>query len=676
MKNPFNLENNKLIELLNAFDKWFHVPENEQGYFDNKKHETEEIQSTFLNSEYIKNASDEELIQRIKDYVKKLEGPVGIRLGIPRIQSGLNSLKSNFKFLIESGEDPFGQAESILAGDRKIPIFARAFWSPIFQARHPELLPNWNKKTEKFLKKVGINITSSKLSVKNKYRLISDAFKYLQNLNNEYDFHTLNLLMHYGTEVDEGEKILGKMLGDENLAEPFSSIFTSRENADWAFDLLHDTLNRLGVNSLNDERYAITLRHQEKVLRLNFGNLAILQFYSDSHSQYQIGLALIDEGVKFSVDFNKWKPFANLEPSISVYELPFEVVKANDNNLMDNYKRALTIISDYFQNWKASNFRGFNQSEIAEALFDSKKKEILLRDGLSGPNKQENLNNDSSVRNKNPQYSVKDLSNETGIEASIIEAWIRAINRKGQAIFYGPPGTGKTYLAEKLSKHLIGGGDGLSDLVQFHPAYSYEDFIQGIRPISNPGGSLSYPIVPGRFLEFCKKSEKLNDTCVLIIDEVNRANLSRVFGELMYLLEYREREVPLASGGTLRVPQNVRIIGTMNTADRSIALVDHALRRRFAFLALTPNYQILRKYHLKTGFNPDALIAVLKQLNAQIGDPHYEIGISFFLRTNVAAQIGDIWRMEIEPYLEEYFFDQPERVNEFRWNKIQFKILP
>ena len=114
----------------------------------------------------------------------------------------------------------------------------------------------------------------------------------------------------------------------------------------------------------------------------------------------------------------------------------------------------------------------------------------------------------------------------------------------------------------------------------------------------------------------------------------------------------------------------------MNTADRSIALVDHALRRRFAFLALYPNYDVLKKYHLNTGFKVEPLIDVLTNLNKQIGDRHYEVGISFFLKEDLADQIEDIWRMEIEPYLEEYFFDQQDKTEAFRWEKVGKEILP
>jgi hypothetical protein len=275
----------------------------------------------------------------------------------------------------------------------------------------------------------------------------------------------------------------------------------------------------------------------------------------------------------------------------------------------------------------------------------------------------------------NPSYSIRELSQDCGIEENELIRWVRAIERKGQMILYGPPGTGKTFMAELLSKHLIADNDGFKELLQFHPSYAYEDFVQGIRPIINKDNNIQYEMIDGRFVEFCKKAIDKNGCCVLIIDEINRANLSRVFGEIMYLLEYRCREIPLAGGGLFSIPKNVRIIGTMNTADRSVALVDHALRRRFSFISLFPNYEVLRKYHEENDIPIDGLINTLIKLNKVIANKHYEIGITFFLRNDLFSAIEDIWKMEIEPYLEEYFFDQPDRIDNFRWDKVKDKII-
>jgi 5-methylcytosine-specific restriction enzyme B len=172
-------------------------------------------------------------------------------------------------------------------------------------------------------------------------------------------------------------------------------------------------------------------------------------------------------------------------------------------------------------------------------------------------------------------------------------------------------------LREHLARHLVAGGTGFVEVLQFHPAYAYEDFIQGIRPRVTPSGQLTYEPVRGRFVDFCDRARRCKtppslssiastgpaveavrtDRCVLIVDEINRANLARVFGELMYLLEYRDRAVALPGGEPFQVPENVRLLGTRNTADRSIALVDHALRRRFAFFRLQPDYTLLRRFH-------------------------------------------------------------------------------
>ncbi|XHX79539.1 MAG: AAA family ATPase [Stenomitos frigidus ULC029] len=275
-----------------------------------------------------------------------------------------------------------------------------------------------------------------------------------------------------------------------------------------------------------------------------------------------------------------------------------------------------------------------------------------------------------------PTFTLSDCAEATQLDEGLLHDWVKALNRKRQAVLYGPPGTGKTFLARHLAQHLIGGGNGFVDMVQFHPAYTYEDFIQGIRPKRTEGG-LDYPIVPGRFLEFCKKAQLCGEhSCVLIIDEFNRANISQVFGELMYLLEYRDEKAYLASGETFSIPKNVRIICTMNTADRSIALVDHALRRRFAFLYVPPNYEGLRKYHQATGYATENLVNLLQHINAQIGDSHYQLGTSFFLRENLDAELKSIWQLEIEPYLEEFFFDQSDKMKNLRWAQVEGQLRP
>jgi 5-methylcytosine-specific restriction protein B len=275
-----------------------------------------------------------------------------------------------------------------------------------------------------------------------------------------------------------------------------------------------------------------------------------------------------------------------------------------------------------------------------------------------------------------PEKPLAEVSAETGFEESDLRAWVEALRRKNQAVFYGPPGTGKTFVAQRLAEHVVGGGRGEVDLVQFHPSYAYEDFMQGLRPVRGEDGALSYDLEPGRFLEFCRRAEATGDPCVLIVDEINRANLSRVFGELMYLLEYRDEAVDLAGGTSFRIPENVFVIGTMNTADRSIALVDHALRRRFAFLPLYPDWGVLRHYHDRrdTGVDVDPLVELVEDVNEQIDDPNYAVGPTYFMQEDLDETIKAIWKYEIVPYLEEHFYDAPREIDEFRWEAVQGRL--
>ncbi len=274
-------------------------------------------------------------------------------------------------------------------------------------------------------------------------------------------------------------------------------------------------------------------------------------------------------------------------------------------------------------------------------------------------------------------YSLAQMAQDTGFEEAQLAQWAAAVERKGQAILYGPPGTGKTTVAQGLARHLAGGGDGFVDVVQLHAAYQYEDFVQGLRPAAQEGGGLSYELQAGRFLLFCQEAARREGRCVLVLDEINRANLSRIFGELLYLLEYRDEEMALAGGGVLRVPRNVRLIGTMNTADRSLALLDRALRRRFAFVEVAPDYGVLRRYHERRGTGVDVarLEKLLRALNEEIGDAQAAVGITYFLREDLAETLPEVWRTEIEPALEELFFERPEVVERWRWGVVGGSVM-
>ena len=222
MENPFNLAPEKLTVLMNAFISWLDSNPKEKQYPEFYRIQSQNLRKEFLDKNALETISDEDLYQKIFKYSRSLEGPVHIRLGESRLRACLNDIKRNLNYLISTTDDPFKAAEKILVGEYRINIFAKGFWSPILQARYPEILPNWNNKTERFLKKLGINLSTSKTSVSEKYRLLSDSFKFLCSVVQGQDFFNINHLMHYGTVINEGNNLVAKLTGkfsDDSITE-------------------------------------------------------------------------------------------------------------------------------------------------------------------------------------------------------------------------------------------------------------------------------------------------------------------------------------------------------------------------------------------------------------------------------------------------------------------------
>ena len=236
-----------------------------------------------------------------------------------------------------------------------------------------------------------------------------------------------------------------------------------------------------------------------------------------------------------------------------------------------------------------------------------------------------------------------------------------------QIIFYGPSGTGKTFLATRLARKLT--DDGAVKLVQFHPSYSYEDFFEGFRPEPGGSGTLTFKLRAGPFRDFAEVAAANPSTAyILIIDEINRANLAKVFGELYFLLEYRDESISLqySPDKEFTLPQNLFIIGTMNTADRSIARIDTAMRRRFAFVDLDPRIPPVRgllsrwleRHHLP----PDAAL-LLDELNRRIADSDAAIGPSYLMDERIYRRddgLSRVWQYSIMPLLEDLFYGQTD----------------
>ena len=251
------------------------------------------------------------------------------------------------------------------------------------------------------------------------------------------------------------------------------------------------------------------------------------------------------------------------------------------------------------------------------------------------------------------------------------------LHDKKQVIFQGPPGTGKTYVAQALAEHLAGGSKDRVTLVQLHPSYAYEDFVQGFRP-ALIDGQAGFQLKDGPLLRAADNARKEpNAKHFLVIDEINRGNPAKVFGELYFLLEYRDESIRLLhSDEPFSLPDNLYIIGTMNTADRSIALVDLALRRRFYFVEFHPDDEpvkdVLRLWLEENDLDMEWLADVVKLANEKMkGDRHAAIGPSYFMKEGLdETAVRRIWKHSVRPYIEERRYGQGD-LSEFDLDKLR-----
>ena len=273
-----------------------------------------------------------------------------------------------------------------------------------------------------------------------------------------------------------------------------------------------------------------------------------------------------------------------------------------------------------------------------------------------------------------PEYSSADFLSDVYMSEQDYETLVNVLKMKKNIILQGAPGVGKTFTAKRLAYSIIGAKNpDRVQMIQFHQSYSYEDFIEGYRPTEN-----GFTIKKGSFYKFCKLAEDDDENdYFFIIDEINRGNLSKIFGELFMLIEKDKRGIELQllySDENFSVPPNVYIIGMMNTADRSLAMLDYALRRRFSFFTMKPGFNTIGFQTYQDSLKSNAfkkLISCIKQLNSKIAadislGEGFCIGHSYFCgltaKTATVRTLTSIIEYELIPLLKEYWFDEPEKI--------------
>lgn len=328
------------------------------------------------------------------------------------------------------------------------------------------------------------------------------------------------------------------------------------------------------------------------------------------------------------------------------------------------------------------------ESDLAELLEEYK--ELVVVDEVRTPKKEYRAN--TATSNDEAPETIKALTVDEAMQGVFIaKAQVHQIlsllKTKKNVVLQGPPGVGKTFVSKCLAYALMGeNADARMAMVQFHQSYSYEDFIQGYRP-----GDAGFSLKNGLFYQFCgKAAADPSRPYVFIIDEINRGNLSKIFGELMMLIEADKRgprwQMPLTYSQDLNeqfyVPENVHLIGLMNTADRSLSMVDYALRRRFAFVNLEPEFSSegFTRHLTELGASEGMIskvIAKMNSLNERIGSDTanlgkgFCIGHSFFCSKPANGTFDDehfaqVVEFEIVPLLHEYWFDDPKTIESIK----------
>lgn len=414
--------------------------------------------------------------------------------------------------------------------------------------------------------------------------------------------------------------------------------------------------------------------------------------------------SILDAGKQVTSDKN-WRNFAQL------LEGDFDIMRHVRSKILAIYypSNFLQMHSNKDYERILKSLFGLQEKEIDKGLFSKEVKLLQLKDshptmkrwsnfdysfflwqagegqgGTEGTLTPPLRNTESNQKELKTFQTLNNVAKQTYLSVETLTEIDELLNEKRQIIFYGPPGTGKTYVARKFSEYFAQGSENV-EIVQFHQSYSYEDFVEGIKPkLSEKDEATGFFKQSGIFKNLVKRCiEYPNVKFVLIIDEINRGNISKIFGELIYLLEYRNENISLTYSPKEKfyIPSNLYIIGTMNSADRSIAFVDYALRRRFYFKDFYPdaNNGILFRWFKDNNVKVDAklIIDMLNEINQKITEQlgkEYQIGYSYFMVKDLNYdKLKRIIEYAIIPLIEQFFFGRKQKAEEL--SQLCLKVL-
>ena len=429
------------------------------------------------------------------------------------------------------------------------------------------------------------------------------------------------------------------------------SLFKDKENLKREFTKLNPTFKKQSIAMISSELWKFAKEIKK-------GDIIMLpQLAKDSN--HNIAIAQVIDDYRYREDLPEIK---NIRPVLWLHRnIPI-------NEFMDDAKDSFGIPSTLYR---------INKLSAIQSIIETMQKYKILPQELQKLQNDEKI--ETPIKNKNHISTIESLSESLFMSVEKLKTIEELLEDKKQIIFYGPPGTSKTYVAKEFAEYFTQNIENI-EIVQFHQSYSYEDFIEGIKPkLSETEKTIiGFEKKEGIFKHLVHRCLQNPDKkFVMIIDEINRGNISKIFGELIYLLEYRKKNESIHLTYSLPnekfyIPGNLYIIATMNSADRSIAFVDYALRRRFYFIDFYPdsNIEILSKW-LKKNYNineinPANIVNLLNELNAIIEEQlgrEFEIGYSFFMKENLNYKhLERIKEYAIMPLIQQYFFGKKKNI--------------